>query len=115
MFAAANSSGLKNISYRGYGKQRNSRGLLRRVHVEIFNLSQLRTFLSAETSHNGDALITLPQQADGSASDRSRSGVGNIGVGYADDVRAVSINLNPHLRTIRGPIIAQHGDAWSRA
>src|ERR1700719_5231494 len=100
MFAPPNPSGLEDISHRGHGKQRTSRGLLRRVHVEILNLPKLRAFLSAKTSHNGDALIAFSEQADGSAGDRCRSGVRHIGVGYADNMCAVRINLNTHLRTV---------------
>src|ERR1700686_5339349 len=113
MFATPNPSGLENVSYRGYRKQRNPRGLLRRVHVEILNLPKLRSLLSAKTGHNGDAFIALPQQSDGSAGDRCRGGVRDIGVRYAHDIRAVRINLNPHLRTVGRPIISQHGNPWS--
>src|SRR6266478_2791846 len=112
MFATPNPPGLENISYRGYGKQRNPGVLLRRINVEILNLAKLRPFLSAQTSHNGDALIALPQQADGSAADRCCGRIRDVGVRYSDDIRAVRINLDLHLRAIGRPIISHDSNTW---
>src|SRR6266478_625875 len=112
MFATPNPSGLQDISYRGYGKQRDPSVLLRRVDVEILNLPKLRPLLSTETSHDGDALIALLQQADGCAADRRCGGIRDIGIRYADDIRAIRINLNLHLWAIGRPIISHDSNAW---
>src|SRR5258708_3160556 len=112
MFATPNPSGLEDISYRRYGKQRNSGVLLRRIDVEILDLAKLGPLLSTETSHNWDALIAFLQQADGCPTDRCCSGVRNIGVRYADDIRAVRVNLNLHLGAIGRPIISHDSNPW---
>src|SRR6266404_7233061 len=112
MFATPNPSGLEDISYRRYGKQRNPGVLLGRVDVEIFNLPKLRPLRSTQASHNGDALIALFQRTDGCAADRRCGRIRNVGVRYTDDVRAVRINLNPHLGAIGRPIISHHSNAW---
>src|SRR5882762_7384721 len=112
MFAAPKPSGLEDISDCGHGKQRNPGVLLRRVDVEFLDLAKLRPLLSAETSHDGNALIAFLQQADGCAADCCCRGVCNVGVRYADDIGAIRINLDFHLGTIGRPIIAHDSDAW---
>ena len=94
MLATPDSSGLENVAYRGYGKQRHSGVLLRRIDVEILNLPKLRPFLPAETSYDGDALIALFQQANRCTAYGGGSRIRHIGVRYTYDIRAVRIDLD---------------------
>ena len=96
MLATPNSSGLEDVA--DFATE--SSGTLVFCcdeYVEILNLPKLRPLLPTETSHNGDALIALFQQANGCAAYGGRSGIRYIGIRYPDNIGAIGINQDLHL------------------
>src|SRR5271157_5061813 len=113
MLAAPDATRFQRISDRGDRQQRHSVVRLRRVNIQVLDISKLRTLLHAKARHDGDVLVAFLEYAYwGAAHGRGRP-VCDIGVGNAGDVGAVWIDLNPLLNIVREPIITKNGDALS--
>src|SRR6266850_5419495 len=111
MFATPNPRRLKNVFQSRHRKQRDFDILLRRVDVEIFDLRKSCPILRPEPDNNRDVLVSLLVNAYRISIDGSSRGGCDIGIRNSDQVGAIWINLDLHLRAIGAPVVPQHGNS----
>src|SRR5262249_31414034 len=95
--------------------QRDTGAALRRVDVEVVDVSELRAFLHSQSRDDWNLFVSFAQAGHPMAAHGRRGRGGYVKVGDAGHVRAVGVRLELDRETLVAPIIADATAQWNRA